>query len=77
MENLKISKGNANVSSKTKNVTQKIKEFKSIVVCHCFADVFQEMTKFSLQLQKENFVLPSTVNTLEEILSSINPYRTC
>lgn len=68
MQDLSVNCKNADIQGRAQHVSQKIKDIHFAAFCHFLADLFAILSRLSLQMQRNDIILPSVVSHLKETL---------
>lgn len=71
MEDLSVNCKNADIQGRARHVSQKMKDIYFAAFCHFLADLFAKLSRVSLQMQRNDIILPSVVSHLKETLVRI------
>lgn len=71
MEHLATTSTNSDVNGGAKYITKAMKTVSFVCFCHFFADLFDVLSKLSVQFQRNELTLPCAVSLLEETVSNI------
>lgn len=71
MEDLSVNCKNADIQGRARHVSQKMKDIHFAAFCHFLADLFAILSRLSLQMQRNDIILPSVVSHLKETLVRI------
>ena len=71
MKDLSVNYKNADIQGRARHVSQKMKDIHFAAFCHFLADLFAILSWLSLQMQRNDIILPSVVSHLRETLVRI------
>ncbi|KAK7157043.1 hypothetical protein R3I94_006946 [Phoxinus phoxinus] len=71
MEHLTASSTNDDIAGRSLKVKKMIEDGSFVGFCHFLADLFEAISKFSFLLQRNDVILPQTVNGIENPLATI------
>lgn len=71
MEDLSINLKTADIQGQVQHIVQKMKAVHFAAFCHFLADLFAIFGRFSLQMQRNDIILPTVVSILKETLVRI------
>ena len=68
MEDLSVNSKNADIQGRARNVSVKMKDIHFAAFCHFLADLFSILSRLSLQMQRNDIILPTVVSYLKETM---------
>lgn len=68
MEDLSVNSKNADIQGRARHVAAKMKDIHFAAFCHFLADLFSILSRLSLQMQRNDIILPTAVSHLKETL---------
>ncbi len=68
MEDLSVNSKNADIQGRARHVAAKMKDIHFAAFCHFLADLFSILSRLSLQMQRNEIILPTVVSHLKETL---------
>lgn len=71
MEHLSTTSKNADIQGRAKFVAAKMKDVHFTAFCHFLADLFSILSKLSLQMQRNDLILPVSVSLLKETMARV------
>jgi len=71
MEHLATASTNTDVKGRAKFIIKAMKTVSFVSFCHFLADLFEVLSKLSVQFQRNELILPCAVSLLEETVSNI------
>ena len=71
MEHLAPTSTNSDVKGRAKFIIKAMKTVSFVCFCHFLADLFEVLSKLSVQFQRNELILPCAVSLLEETVSNI------
>ena len=66
MEDLSVNSKNADIQGRVRHVSTKMKDIHFAAFCHFLADLFSILSRLSLQMQRNDIILPTVVSHLKE-----------
>ena len=75
MESLTTSK-EAAMAGRAKKVAKQMVQLPFVAFCHFLADLFEQVANLSLEFQKEDLMLPSAVNSLDDCVATLTSMKT-
>ena len=71
MEDLSVNSKNADIQGRARYIADKMKDVHFAAFCHFLADLFAILSRLSLQMQRNDIILPTVVSLLKESLVRI------
>ena len=71
MEHLATTSTNSDVKGRAKFIIKAMKTVSFVCFCHFLADLFEVLSKLSVQFERNELILPCAVSLLEETVSNI------
>ncbi|CAL8328156.1 unnamed protein product [Gadus morhua 'NCC'] len=71
MEHLAGASASAEIAGRAKKVKVSMEDGTFVAFCHFLSDLFSSISNFSLQLQKNDVILPQAVSGIESLLATI------
>lgn len=71
MEDLSVNSKNADIKGRAQHVSEKMKDFHFAAFCHFLADLFSILSRLSLQMQRNDIILPTAVSHLKETMMRV------
>ena len=71
MEDLSVNLKNADIQGRARYIADKMKDVHFATFCHFLADLFPILSRLSLQMQRNDIILPTVVSLLKESLVRI------
>lgn len=71
MEHLAATSKNTDIKGRAKNIVQQMENLSFVGFCHFLHDLFSEVSKLSLTLQKNSLILPQAVAAIESCLVTV------
>ena len=71
MEDLSVNSKNADIQGRARYIADKMKDVQFAAFCHFLADLFAILSWLSLQMQRNDIILPTVVFLLKESLVRI------
>ena len=71
MEDLSVNSKVADIQGRARHIVQKMKDVHFAAFCHFLADLFAILSRLSLQMQRNDIILPTVVSLLNETMVRI------
>ena len=71
MEDLSVNSKNADIKGRAQHVSVEIKNIHFVAFCHFLADLFSILSRLSLQMQRNDIILPTAVSHLKETMTRV------
>lgn len=71
MEDLSVNSKVADIQGRARHIVEKIKDVHFAAFCHFLADLFNILSRLSLQMQRNDIILPTVVSLLKETVVRI------
>lgn len=71
MEHLSPTSKSAEIKGQAKFIAVKVRDIQFMAFCHFLADLFSVLSKLSLQMQRNDLILPSCVSLLKETITRV------
>lgn len=71
MEDLSVTSKSADIKGRAKFVAAKMRDVQFAAFCHFLADLFSVLSKLSLQMQRNDLILPTCVSLLKETITRV------
>ncbi|XP_069811753.1 zinc finger protein 862-like [Dendropsophus ebraccatus] len=75
MEHLSVSSKNSDISGRAKHIVQQMENLMFVAFCHFLHDLFGEISKLSLTLQKNSLILPQAVAAIKTCIMTVNNFK--
>ena len=76
MEHLSSTSKNSDIKGRAKHVCEKMKTVQFAAFCHFLADMFAIISKLSLNMQRNDLILPVAVSLIRETVTSVDSLKT-
>lgn len=75
IEDLGVHSKNSDIKGPAKHVSVEMKNIHFVAYCHFLADLFSILGCLSLQMQRDNIILPTAVSHLKETITQVECLR--